>query len=141
VGQALSQSPAEPNCSPTNVACQCSYQCCGEERCDGSICNQCVIDCVQRQQVVDKRSLSLKSRRQSLMTRGFKRLGNARRSHAPRRRCGRRRIAHVHNLTIACHGLLPFFLVTAEKCADGYVQFVSEPSRAVNRQASGGRGS
>ena len=71
-GQAESQSPGA--CAPANIACQCSIQCCGEERCDGSICNQCVIDCVQRQQTVDKRALSLKSRCQSLMTRGFKRL-------------------------------------------------------------------
>jgi hypothetical protein len=74
VGQAESQSPAQGACAPANIACQCSFQCCGEERCDGSICSQCVIDCVQRQQTVDKRALSLKSRCQSLMTRGFKRL-------------------------------------------------------------------
>jgi hypothetical protein len=73
----LAQNPAEApaqTCAPTNIACRCSFQCCGEERCDGSICNQCVIDCVQRQQVVDRRSTSLRSRCQSLMTRGFKRL-------------------------------------------------------------------
>ena len=77
-GRILAQNPAEApranSCTPTNMACQCSFQCCGEERCDGAICNQCVIDCVQRQQTVDKRALSLKSRCQSLMTRGFKRL-------------------------------------------------------------------
>jgi hypothetical protein len=74
MGQAKSQTPAESACAPANIACQCSFRCCGEERCDGSICNQCVIDCVQRPQAVDKRALSLKSRCQSLMTRGFKRL-------------------------------------------------------------------
>ena len=77
-GEARAQNPAEnPThnaCAPTNVPCQCSYLCCGEERCDGSICNQCVIDCVQRQQAVDRRSTSLRSRCQSLITRGFKRL-------------------------------------------------------------------
>ena len=61
------------NCSSTNVACQCSYKCCGEERCDGSICNQCVIDCVQRRQPTDERSISLQSRCESIMTRGFRR--------------------------------------------------------------------
>jgi hypothetical protein len=77
LAQNLAQNPAEApaqNCAPTNIACRCSFQCCGEERCDGSICNQCVIDCVQRQQVVDRRSTSLRSRCQSLMSRGFKRL-------------------------------------------------------------------
>ena len=74
MGQAKSQTPAESACAPANIACQCSFQCCGEERCDGAICNQCVIDCVQRQQVVDKRSTALRARCQSLMSRGFKRL-------------------------------------------------------------------
>jgi len=72
--QAESQGPAQSACAPANIACQCSFRCCGEERCDGSICNQCVIDCVQRQQTDDKRASPLKSRCQSLMTRGFKRL-------------------------------------------------------------------
>jgi hypothetical protein len=62
------------NCAPTNVACQCSYKCCGEERCDGAICNQCVIDCVRRRQPSDERFSSLQSRCESIMTRGFKRL-------------------------------------------------------------------
>jgi hypothetical protein len=77
-GQRVAQNPTEAPpanaCGPTNIACHCSFQCCGEERCDGSICNQCVIDCVQRQQAVDKRSTALRARCQSLMTRGFKRL-------------------------------------------------------------------
>jgi len=64
----------QKSCSPANIPCQCSYQCCGEERCDGSVCNQCVIDCVQRQQPGDKKAAALKARCQSLMTRGFKRL-------------------------------------------------------------------
>jgi len=68
------EKPAEPSCSPANAACQCSFSCCGEERCDGSICNQCVIDCVERHQVIDKRATSLRARCHSLMTRGFKRL-------------------------------------------------------------------
>jgi hypothetical protein len=76
--QRLAQNPApgakESSCAPANVACRCSFQCCGEERCDGSICSQCVIDCVQRQQAVDRRSQALRARCQSLMTRGFKRL-------------------------------------------------------------------
>jgi hypothetical protein len=77
-GRILAQSPAPaPHanaCAPSNIACQCSFQCCGEERCDGAICSRCVIDCVERQQVVDKRSTFLRTRCQSLMTRGFKRL-------------------------------------------------------------------
>jgi hypothetical protein len=78
LAQNLAQNPAagakEGSCGPANVACRCSFLCCGEERCDGSICNQCVIDCVQRQQVVDQRSQALRARCQSLITRGFKRL-------------------------------------------------------------------
>jgi len=66
---------ASPNaCAATNVPCRCSFLCCGEERCDGSVCNQCVIDCVERRQTADNRSASLRSRCQSLMSRGFKRL-------------------------------------------------------------------
>lgn len=61
-------------CAPGNAACQCSYRCCGEERCDGDICNQCVIDCVQRRQPTDDRFSALRSRCESLMMRGFKRL-------------------------------------------------------------------
>jgi hypothetical protein len=68
------QNPGQNACSPADAACQCSFLCCGEERCDGSVCNQCVIDCVQRQQTADRRAASLRSRCQSLMTRGFKRL-------------------------------------------------------------------
>ena len=62
------------NCSSSNVACQCSYRCCGEERCDGQVCNQCVIDCVQRRQPSDERFSALRARCDSIMTRGFKRL-------------------------------------------------------------------
>ncbi len=74
VAQNQTEAPPPNACGPTNIACHCSFQCCGEERCDGSICNQCVIDCVQRQQAVDKRSTALRARCQSLMSRGFKRL-------------------------------------------------------------------
>jgi hypothetical protein len=62
------------NCTSSNVACQCSYRCCGEERCDGQVCNQCVIDCVQRRQPSDERFNALRARCDSIMTRGFKRL-------------------------------------------------------------------
>jgi hypothetical protein len=62
------------NCSQGNVACQCSYRCCGEERCDGQVCNQCVIDCVQRRQPSDERFNALRARCDSIMTRGFRRL-------------------------------------------------------------------
>jgi hypothetical protein len=61
-------------CAQGNVACQCSYRCCGEERCDGQVCNQCVIDCVQRRQPSDERFSALRARCDSIMTRGFKRL-------------------------------------------------------------------
>jgi len=62
------------SCSQANVACQCSYRCCGEERCDGQVCNQCVIDCVQRRQPSDERFHALRARCDSIMTRGFRRL-------------------------------------------------------------------
>ena len=71
---ATAQSSRSNNCSPSNVACQCSYRCCGEERCDGQVCNQCVIDCVQRRQPSDERFSALRARCDSIMTRGFKRL-------------------------------------------------------------------
>jgi len=61
-------------CAQGNVACQCSYRCCGEERCDGQVCNQCVIDCVQRHQPSDNRFSALRARCGSIMSRGFKRL-------------------------------------------------------------------
>lgn len=61
-------------CAQANVACQCSYRCCGEERCDGQVCNQCVIDCVQRRQPSDERFNALRARCDSIITRGFKRL-------------------------------------------------------------------
>jgi hypothetical protein len=61
-------------CANGNVPCLCSYQCCGEERCDGVICGQCVVDCVQRKQVVDDQFVQLRSRCQSMIMRGFKRL-------------------------------------------------------------------
>jgi hypothetical protein len=61
-------------CSSSNMACQCSYRCCGEERCDGQVCNQCVIDCVQRRLPSDERFGALRARCDSIMTRGFKRL-------------------------------------------------------------------
>jgi len=71
---ASAQGPRSNNCSSNNVACQCSYRCCGEERCDGQVCNQCVIDCVQRRQPSDERFSALRARCDSIMTRGFKRL-------------------------------------------------------------------
>jgi len=61
-------------CATSNVACQCSYRCCGEERCDGQVCTQCVIDCVQRRQPGDERFNALRARCRSVMTRGFRRL-------------------------------------------------------------------
>jgi hypothetical protein len=70
---ALAQSTPAPPCSQSNIACQCSYKCCGEERCDGSVCSSCVVDCVRRQQPDDTRSASLRSRCANIMTRGFKR--------------------------------------------------------------------
>lgn len=74
VTAAAAQDAKRNACSPNNVACQCSYRCCGEERCDGQICNQCVIDCVQRRQPSDERFSALRARCDSIMTRGFKRL-------------------------------------------------------------------
>jgi hypothetical protein len=71
---ATAQGSRSNNCSSGNVACQCSYRCCGEERCDGQVCNQCVIDCVQRRQPSDERFSALRARCDSIMTRGFKRL-------------------------------------------------------------------
>jgi hypothetical protein len=73
---AKAQSPRAKgsSCSQSNVACQCSYRCCGEERCDGQVCNQCVIDCVQRRQPGDERFNALRARCGSIMTRGFRRL-------------------------------------------------------------------
>jgi hypothetical protein len=70
---ARAQPAGAPPCSQSNVACQCSYKCCGEERCDGSVCSSCVVDCVRRQQPNDTRAVNLRSRCSSIMTRGFKR--------------------------------------------------------------------
>jgi hypothetical protein len=74
-GAALSQTTAQSQaCAAGNVPCQCSFSCCGEERCNGAICNQCVLDCVQRKKPTDARSADLQSRCQGQTTQKFRRL-------------------------------------------------------------------
>ena len=74
-GAAVSQTTPQPKgCAASNVPCQCSFSCCGEERCNGAICNQCVLDCVERKKPTDARSADLRSRCQGQTTQKFRRL-------------------------------------------------------------------
>ena len=68
------QAQSAPRCLPSNVPCQCSYSCCDQESCEGAICNQCVLDCVQRKKPTDARFTALQSRCRSQTTQKYKRL-------------------------------------------------------------------
>ena len=68
------QAQTAPRCSPTNVPCQCSFSCCAQESCEGAICDQCVLDCVQRKKPTDARFTALQSRCRSQTSQKYKRL-------------------------------------------------------------------
>lgn len=60
-GPATAQAP-NSRCGANNMSCLCSFDCCGQERCSTSSCNQCVADCMQRKRPNDERSLRLSQR-------------------------------------------------------------------------------
>ncbi|HWB46318.1 MAG TPA: hypothetical protein VG900_12820 [Hyphomicrobiaceae bacterium] len=65
--------PSISQCGEANVPCWCSFTCCGQERCDGSSCNQCVRDCVVRNKPADERFATLKARCQSFKSQKYRR--------------------------------------------------------------------
>jgi hypothetical protein len=72
----VAQETPQPNINQCggSVPCWCSFTCCGQERCDGSSCNQCVRDCVQRNKPSDDRSAALRARCQSFKGQRYRRL-------------------------------------------------------------------
>lgn len=65
--------PASP-CPPGNTPCACSFECCGQERCDGPICNQCVAACLKRTEPTNNQFTALRDQCQSMLKKGFRRL-------------------------------------------------------------------